>query len=173
MAATTPQQQQQQQQPTPQQQPPTTAAQKLAAVNEQTWLSMGKIVHCYYYICYFLYSCVCVNLPASGNLAEMMADYDKATTCYESALRHNPYSINALTQIASLCRGREQFSRVRFFFLLFIIIIVVDFILHTLFTNTNTSFFFLTHFRQLSFLSASWPSKRTMARPGLHWVTVT
>ncbi|ORY97359.1 hypothetical protein BCR43DRAFT_438612 [Syncephalastrum racemosum] len=91
MAATTPQQQQPQQQPTPQQQPPTTAAQKLAAVNEQTWLSMG-------------------------NLAEMMADYDKATTCYESALRHNPYSINALTQIASLCRGREQFSRAVEFF---------------------------------------------------------
>lgn len=52
MAATTPQQQQQQQYPSqqpPQQQPPpaqpqqpTTAAQKLAQVNEQTWLSMGE-----------------------------------------------------------------------------------------------------------------------------------
>lgn len=41
-----------------------------------------------------------------------MTDYDKATSCYESALRHNPYSIPALTQIASLCRGREQFGRV-------------------------------------------------------------
>lgn len=48
-----------------------------------------------------------------GNLAELMSDYDKATSCYESALRHNPYSIAALTQIASLCRGREQFGRVR------------------------------------------------------------
>ncbi|KAI7860614.1 hypothetical protein BDC45DRAFT_584025 [Circinella umbellata] len=105
MAATTPQQQhqppsvqppsqqqqQQQQQPQQQQQqsqqpPPQTAAQKLAAVNEQTWLSMG-------------------------NLAEMMTDYDKATSCYESALRHNPFSVPALTQIASLCRGREQFGR--------------------------------------------------------------
>ena len=46
-----------------------------------------------------------------GNLAEMMTDYDKAMTCYESALRHNPYSVVALTQIASLCRGREQFGR--------------------------------------------------------------
>ncbi|KAI8376261.1 uncharacterized protein BYT42DRAFT_498646 [Radiomyces spectabilis] len=62
------------------------AAQKLAAVNEQTWLTMG-------------------------NLAEMMTDYDKAMNCYESALRHNPYSIPALSQIASLCRGREQFGR--------------------------------------------------------------
>ncbi|ORZ11911.1 hypothetical protein BCR42DRAFT_332193 [Absidia repens] len=73
MAATGPQQ-------------PTTTAQKLAAINEQTWLSMG-------------------------NLAELMTDYEKAMNCYESALRHNPYSIVALTQIASLCRGREQFAR--------------------------------------------------------------
>ncbi|KAI9300863.1 hypothetical protein BJ944DRAFT_170107 [Cunninghamella echinulata] len=61
-------------------------AQKLATINEQTWLTMG-------------------------NLAEMMTDYEKAMNCYESALRHNPYSIIALTQIASLCRGREQFAR--------------------------------------------------------------
>lgn len=47
----------------------------------------------------------------TGNLAEMMTDYDKAMSCYESALRHNPYSIVALSQIASLCRGREQFGR--------------------------------------------------------------
>ncbi|KAG1095721.1 hypothetical protein G6F42_018501 [Rhizopus arrhizus] len=60
-----------------------TAAQKLAQVNEQTWLTM----------------------------AEMMTDYDKAMSCYESALRHNPYSVVALSQIASLCRGREQFGR--------------------------------------------------------------
>ncbi|CDH60327.1 transcriptional corepressor [Lichtheimia corymbifera JMRC:FSU:9682] len=93
MAATTPQQQHQQQappqqpqQPPQQPQQPSTAAQKLAAINEQTWLSMG-------------------------NLAELMTDYDKATSCYESALRHNPYSVPALTQIASLCRGREQFGR--------------------------------------------------------------
>ncbi|KAI8379627.1 uncharacterized protein BYT42DRAFT_495925 [Radiomyces spectabilis] len=41
----------------------------------------------------------------------MMTDYDKAMNCYESALRHNPYSVVALSQIASLCRGREQFGR--------------------------------------------------------------
>lgn len=43
----------------------------------------------------------------------MMTDYDKAMNCYESALRHNPYSVVALSQIASLCRGREQFGRVK------------------------------------------------------------
>ncbi|CAO3702566.1 unnamed protein product [Rhizopus stolonifer] len=63
-----------------------TAAQKLAQVNEQTWSTMG-------------------------NLAEMMTDYEKAMNCYESALRHNPYSVAALSQIASLYRGREQFGR--------------------------------------------------------------
>lgn len=65
---------------------PMTAVQKLAAVNEQTWLSMG-------------------------GLAELMTDYDRAASCYEQALRHNPYSVQALSQIASLCRGREQFSK--------------------------------------------------------------
>lgn len=51
MAATTPQQQHQQQappqqpqQPPQQPQQPSTAAQKLAAINEQTWLSMGKSI---------------------------------------------------------------------------------------------------------------------------------
>ncbi|CAO3613567.1 unnamed protein product [Cunninghamella echinulata] len=46
-----------------------------------------------------------------GNLAELMSDWEKAIQAYESALRHNPYSIQALTQIASLCRGREQFGQ--------------------------------------------------------------
>ncbi|RUP15234.1 hypothetical protein BC936DRAFT_139618 [Jimgerdemannia flammicorona] len=49
------------------------------------------------------------NFP--GNLAELMMDFDRAMSCYESALRHNPYSIPALTQIASLFRIREQFAR--------------------------------------------------------------
>lgn len=60
--------------------------QKLASENEKTWLTMGS-------------------------LAEMMADYDKAMNCYESALRNSPYSIQALTAIASLYRGKEQFGR--------------------------------------------------------------
>ncbi|KAF7728103.1 hypothetical protein EC973_006618 [Apophysomyces ossiformis] len=40
-----------------------------------------------------------------------MADWERAMASYESALRHNPYSINALSNIASLCRGREQFAK--------------------------------------------------------------
>ncbi|CDS11716.1 hypothetical protein LRAMOSA03979 [Lichtheimia ramosa] len=67
-----------------QQQPP--IVQKLAAVNEQAWLTLG-------------------------NLAELMSDWERAMASYEYALRHNPYSINALSHIASLCRGREQFAK--------------------------------------------------------------
>ncbi|KAI8365640.1 hypothetical protein EDC96DRAFT_462923, partial [Choanephora cucurbitarum] len=68
----------------PQQQ--VSVASKLAQINEQTWMTMG-------------------------NLAELMTDYDKAISCYDAALKHNPYSIVALSQVASLCRGREQFGR--------------------------------------------------------------
>ncbi|KAI8083296.1 uncharacterized protein B0P05DRAFT_595872 [Gilbertella persicaria] len=60
--------------------------QKLAYINEQTWLKFGS-------------------------LAELMNDHDKAISFYESALRHNLHSITALTQIASLFRAKEQFSK--------------------------------------------------------------
>ncbi|RGB41095.1 hypothetical protein C1646_339188 [Rhizophagus diaphanus] len=46
-----------------------------------------------------------------GNAAELMHEYDRAMTAYESALRHNAYSVAALSSIASLCRGREQFPK--------------------------------------------------------------
>lgn len=42
----------------------------------------------------------------------MMSDWERAMNSYEAALRHNPYSISALSHIASLCRGREQFGKV-------------------------------------------------------------
>ncbi|CEP17958.1 hypothetical protein [Parasitella parasitica] len=67
-------------------QQPVNAVQKLASVNEQTWITFG-------------------------NLAEMMGNHDKALSSYESALRHNPYSILALSQIASIYRAKEQFDR--------------------------------------------------------------
>ena len=41
-----------------------------------------------------------------------MNEPDRAMSAYESALRHNPYSIPALTQIAALCRAREQYGKV-------------------------------------------------------------
>ncbi|CAO3702617.1 unnamed protein product [Rhizopus stolonifer] len=66
--------------------PKQTTLQKLTSVNEQVWLKLG-------------------------NLAEMMMDWERAVNAYESALRHNPYSVVALSHIASLCRGREQFGK--------------------------------------------------------------
>jgi glucose repression mediator protein len=42
-----------------------------------------------------------------------MNDNDRAMKCFENALRHNQYSIPALSHIASLCRAREQFQKVR------------------------------------------------------------
>jgi hypothetical protein len=41
-----------------------------------------------------------------------MHDPDKAMYSYENALRHNPYNIKALTQLASICRLREQYPKV-------------------------------------------------------------
>jgi hypothetical protein len=69
-----------------QQQQPTTATQRLAAINEQTWIQLGAI-------------------------ADQMQDYDRAISCFESALRHNPYSVPALTKIGVLCKSRNQFQR--------------------------------------------------------------
>ncbi|CAG8518103.1 9391_t:CDS:10 [Paraglomus occultum] len=40
-----------------------------------------------------------------------MSDYDRAMQAYEAAIRHNTYSIPALSSIAALCRHREQFPR--------------------------------------------------------------
>ena len=54
------------------------------------------------------------RISCIGNLAEMMGDHDKAINSFESALRHNPYSIIALSQIASIYRAREQFEKVKY-----------------------------------------------------------
>lgn len=44
-------------------------------------------------------------------MAETIGDSDRALHAYESALRHNPYSAPALTQIAAQYRSREQFQK--------------------------------------------------------------
>eukprot|EP01117_Protostelium_nocturnum_P016220 TRINITY_DN636_c0_g1_i3.p1 TRINITY_DN636_c0_g1~~TRINITY_DN636_c0_g1_i3.p1 ORF type:complete len:611 (-),score=257.02 TRINITY_DN636_c0_g1_i3:590-2422(-) len=61
-------------------------ASNLVTANEATWMRMG-------------------------NLAESMHDPDKAIFSYENVLRHNPYNVKALTQIASICRLREQYPK--------------------------------------------------------------
>jgi hypothetical protein len=54
----------------------------------------------------------CVATHTTGQLGELMNDMDKALYCYENTLRHNPYSVKALMQIASICRTREQYPKV-------------------------------------------------------------
>ncbi|ODQ74569.1 hypothetical protein LIPSTDRAFT_81159 [Lipomyces starkeyi NRRL Y-11557] len=46
-----------------------------------------------------------------GNIADMMGDHDRAMHAYEAALRHNPYSIPAMSAIANILRQKEQFAR--------------------------------------------------------------
>ncbi|KAJ2473741.1 glucose repression mediator protein [Coemansia sp. RSA 2322] len=46
-----------------------------------------------------------------GSLAEVMGEFDRALVAYDNALRHNPYSQAALTQIANIYRGREEFEK--------------------------------------------------------------
>eukprot|EP01119_Soliformovum_irregulare_P008699 TRINITY_DN217_c0_g1_i1.p1 TRINITY_DN217_c0_g1~~TRINITY_DN217_c0_g1_i1.p1 ORF type:complete len:733 (-),score=188.95 TRINITY_DN217_c0_g1_i1:215-2413(-) len=59
---------------------------KLSSANETTWMRIGS-------------------------MSELMHDPDKAMMSYDNALRHNPYNVKALTQIASICRMREQYPK--------------------------------------------------------------
>ncbi|GAA5944277.1 transcription regulator CYC8 [Sporobolomyces koalae] len=64
---------------------------KLAKESEATWLQIGQT-------------------------AEAMGDLDRAIASYESALRHNAYSIVALSQIAAICRSKEEFKKAAEYF---------------------------------------------------------
>lgn len=66
--------------------PPMTTAQKITALNEQVWLQIGS-------------------------LSELMGDLDGAMGSYEHALRHNQWSIPAMSAIAQILRTREQFPK--------------------------------------------------------------
>ena len=41
-----------------------------------------------------------------------MGDTDRALSAYENALRHNPHSMEGLTQVAGIARIRENYSKV-------------------------------------------------------------
>ncbi|KAG0234472.1 hypothetical protein BGW41_001145 [Actinomortierella wolfii] len=77
--------------PPPPQPVPNSVIQRLDAIDEQVWLQLGS-------------------------LAESMGEYDRAMAAYESALRHNYHSVNALTLIAELYRSRENFSKAADYF---------------------------------------------------------
>lgn len=73
--------------------------QKLTAVNEQAWLQVGK-----------------VSFLSAGSMSETLKDYERALAAYESALRHNPYSVPGLLQLGHLLRQKEQYVQVWKFF---------------------------------------------------------
>ncbi|GAA6004005.1 hypothetical protein JCM10207_006508 [Rhodosporidiobolus poonsookiae] len=51
-----------------------------------------------------------------GTTAEAVGDLDRAITAYEQALRHNAYSVVALSQIAAICRSKEDFKKAAEYF---------------------------------------------------------
>ncbi|KAK2788188.1 glucose repression mediator protein [Emmonsiellopsis sp. PD_33] len=65
---------------------PTTVSQKIALLNEGVWLQIGS-------------------------LTELMGDLDGAMNAYEQALRHNQWSIPAMSAISCILRTREQFQK--------------------------------------------------------------
>jgi len=79
---------------------------KFATMDEQTWLQLGT------FYARRLRLLTCTSISAEGSLSETMVDNERAIQCYESALRHNPYCVKALTQIASLYRIREDYPKV-------------------------------------------------------------
>lgn len=87
-----------------------TTAQRLASVNEETWLQVGATIN--FPVLRSGAARTKIN-PLLGKVAELMNDLDRAMAAYESALRQNPYSIPAMNQIATILRAREQFPRVK------------------------------------------------------------
>ncbi|KAJ3074376.1 glucose repression mediator protein, partial [Podochytrium sp. JEL0797] len=46
-----------------------------------------------------------------GALADSMGDKDRALAAFDSALRYNPFSVQALTHASSLCRQKEMYPK--------------------------------------------------------------
>lgn len=86
----------------------------LAQANEQTWLLIGACLALSSSFPFFLWvadwGCVC-----EGAVSEQLNDTDRANAAYEHALRHNPTSVSALTQVAGMARVKEDFHKVRLY----------------------------------------------------------
>lgn len=103
-------------QPQGQKGPQLTTAQKIGQLNEQVWLSIGKCDSIDYRascLFFFLDSHDPRNADQFliGSLTELMGDLDGAMSAYEQALRHNQWSIPAMSAISSILRTREQFPK--------------------------------------------------------------
>lgn len=86
---------------------PLSTAQKIAALNEQVWLQIGKqrLSHARNN------KKKHTDSPAIGSLTELMGDLDGAMNAYEQALRHNQWSIPAMNAISCILRTKEQFPK--------------------------------------------------------------
>ncbi|EPZ35309.1 TPR-like protein, partial [Rozella allomycis CSF55] len=62
------------------------SSQKLASLTEQTWIQIGA-------------------------LSDLLNESDRSFQAYEYALRHNPYSIQALKQLAVFYKNKESYSK--------------------------------------------------------------
>ena len=75
----------------------------LASLNENVWLGIGWLLGGGY-----LRYKLTVGL---GSIYEMQGDTEGAMNAYESALRHNSYSVQALNAISCILRTKENFPR--------------------------------------------------------------
>ena len=55
---------------------------------------------------------VAVAHSTAGRVAEQMGELDLALSAYESVLRHNPESLQGLSQVASIARIKENYPKV-------------------------------------------------------------
>lgn len=66
------------------------------------------------HLCTSLFATLSCASPRTGAVAEQFSDFDRALAAYEHALRHNPQSVSALTQVAGIARAKEDFPKVSF-----------------------------------------------------------
>jgi hypothetical protein len=90
-----------------------TIIQRLNAANEETWLLIGVSLF------FPIYITLCISSLSSsfltcfpGRVAEQMGNLEEALSAYENALRHNPLSLNGLTQVAGIARIKENYPKV-------------------------------------------------------------
>jgi glucose repression mediator protein len=62
-------------------------------------------------VCHFSYPKILLT-SFLGAVSEQLNDTDRANSAYENALRHNPLSVSALTQVAGIARVKEDFHKV-------------------------------------------------------------
>lgn len=88
---------------------------KLGKESEATWLQIGEFYTVFRRF-FTAKKLMKSSLECIGQTAEAMGDLDRAVGSYENALRHNAYSIVALSQIAAICRSKEEFKKAAEYF---------------------------------------------------------